>query len=98
MAAAPLASDASHPWDHEHRSPQREPRVDRDPTHARGCRHDHRAYARGPTAGRPRLTAVSPSARSRKMPGPFIFIATNRLKEGKLEDEKRRVAELSRSG
>jgi hypothetical protein len=29
------------------------------------------------------------------MPGPFIFIATNKLKEGKLEDEKRRVPELS---
>jgi hypothetical protein len=29
------------------------------------------------------------------MAGPFIFIATNKLKEGKLEDEKRRVPELS---
>jgi hypothetical protein len=29
------------------------------------------------------------------MPGPFIFIATNKLKEGKLEDERRRVPELS---
>ena len=29
------------------------------------------------------------------MPGPFIFIATNKLKQGKLEDEKRRVPELS---
>jgi hypothetical protein len=29
------------------------------------------------------------------MPGPFIFIATNKLKEGKLEDEKRRIPELS---
>ena len=29
------------------------------------------------------------------MSGPFIFIATNKLKEGKLEDEKRRVPELS---
>ena len=28
------------------------------------------------------------------MSGPFIFIATNKLKEGKLEDEKRRVPEL----
>ena len=28
------------------------------------------------------------------MPGPFIFIATNRLKEGKLEDERRRVPGL----
>ncbi len=28
------------------------------------------------------------------MSGPFIFIATNRLKAGKLEDEKRRVADL----
>jgi hypothetical protein len=28
------------------------------------------------------------------MSGPFIFIATNRLKEGRLEDEKRRVPEL----
>jgi hypothetical protein len=29
------------------------------------------------------------------MPGPFIFIATNKLREGKLEDEKSRVRELS---
>ena len=29
------------------------------------------------------------------MPGPFIFIATNKLKEGKLEDERRRVPGLS---
>ena len=29
------------------------------------------------------------------MSGPFIFIATNRLKEGKLEDERRRVAGIS---
>jgi hypothetical protein len=29
------------------------------------------------------------------MPGPFIFIAANKLKEGKLEDERRRVPELS---
>jgi hypothetical protein len=29
------------------------------------------------------------------MSGPFIFIATNRLKEGKLEDERKRVPELS---
>jgi len=28
------------------------------------------------------------------MTGPFIFIATNKLKEGKLEDEERRVPEL----
>jgi hypothetical protein len=28
------------------------------------------------------------------MAGPFIFIATNRLKEGKLEDERKRVPEL----
>jgi hypothetical protein len=28
------------------------------------------------------------------MPGPFIFIATNRLKEGKLEREKKRVPGL----
>src|SRR4051794_818515 len=28
------------------------------------------------------------------MSGPFIFIATNRLKEGKLEDERRRVPGL----
>jgi hypothetical protein len=28
------------------------------------------------------------------MSGPFIFIATNRLKPGRLEDEKRRVPEL----
>jgi hypothetical protein len=28
------------------------------------------------------------------MPGPFIFIATNRLKPEKLEDERRRVPEL----
>jgi hypothetical protein len=28
------------------------------------------------------------------MSGPFIFIATNRLKEGKLEDERRRVPDL----
>jgi len=28
------------------------------------------------------------------MPGPFIFIATNRLKEGKLEEERRRVPGL----
>jgi hypothetical protein len=28
------------------------------------------------------------------MSGPFIFIATNRLKEGKLEDERKRVPEL----
>jgi hypothetical protein len=28
------------------------------------------------------------------MSGPFIFIATNRLKEGKLEEESRRVPEL----
>jgi hypothetical protein len=30
-----------------------------------------------------------------EMPGPFIFIATNKLKQGKLDDEKRRVPELS---
>jgi hypothetical protein len=30
------------------------------------------------------------------MPGPFIFIATNRLKEGRLEDERQRVPELCR--
>jgi len=29
------------------------------------------------------------------MSGPFIFIATNRLKQGKLEDERRRVPELA---
>jgi hypothetical protein len=29
------------------------------------------------------------------MSGPFIFIATNKLKPGKLEDERRRAAELS---
>jgi hypothetical protein len=29
------------------------------------------------------------------MPGPFIFIATNKLKEDKLEDERRRVPGLS---
>lgn len=29
------------------------------------------------------------------MDGPFIFIATNRLKPGKLEDERRRVPGLS---
>ena len=29
------------------------------------------------------------------MPGPFIFIATNKLKQGKIKDEKRRVPELS---
>lgn len=29
------------------------------------------------------------------MSGPFIFIATNRLREGKLEDERRRVPGLS---
>jgi hypothetical protein len=28
------------------------------------------------------------------MSGPFIFIATNRLKRGKLEDERKRVPEL----
>ena len=28
------------------------------------------------------------------MPGPFIFIATNRLKEGKFEREKQRVPDL----
>jgi hypothetical protein len=28
------------------------------------------------------------------MSGPFIFIATNRLKKGRFEDEKRRVPEL----
>jgi hypothetical protein len=28
------------------------------------------------------------------MSGPFIFIATNRLREGKLPDERRRVPEL----
>ena len=28
------------------------------------------------------------------MPGPFIFIATNRLKPGKLADERRRVPDL----
>jgi hypothetical protein len=28
------------------------------------------------------------------MSGPFIFIATNRLKPGKLEDERKRVPEL----
>jgi hypothetical protein len=28
------------------------------------------------------------------MSGPFIFIATNKLKEGKLEDERRRVPGL----
>jgi hypothetical protein len=25
------------------------------------------------------------------MPGPFIFVATNKIREGKLDDEKRRV-------
>jgi hypothetical protein len=29
------------------------------------------------------------------MTGPFIFIATNRLKEGKLDDERKRVPGLS---
>jgi hypothetical protein len=29
------------------------------------------------------------------MSGPFIFIATNKLKPGKLEDERRRAIELS---
>ncbi len=29
------------------------------------------------------------------MSGPFIFIATNRLKEGRLEDERRRVPDLA---
>jgi hypothetical protein len=29
------------------------------------------------------------------MAGPFIFIATNKLKEGKLDDERRRVPGLS---
>jgi hypothetical protein len=29
------------------------------------------------------------------MSGPFIFIATNRLKEGKLEEERKRVPALS---
>src|SRR6202011_5129570 len=28
------------------------------------------------------------------MSGPFIFIATNRLREGKLEDERKRVPDL----
>jgi hypothetical protein len=28
------------------------------------------------------------------MSGPFIFIATNRLKQGKLDDEKKRVPDL----
>jgi hypothetical protein len=28
------------------------------------------------------------------MPGPFIFIATNRLRPGKLDDERRRVPDL----
>jgi hypothetical protein len=28
------------------------------------------------------------------MTGPFIFIATNRLKQGKLDDEKKRVPDL----
>ena len=28
------------------------------------------------------------------MAGPFIFIATNRLKPGKLEDEKKRVPDF----
>jgi hypothetical protein len=28
------------------------------------------------------------------MSGPFIFIATNRIREGKLEDERRRVPDL----
>jgi hypothetical protein len=28
------------------------------------------------------------------MPGPFIFIATNRLRPGKLDDERRRVPNL----
>src|SRR5258708_4154512 len=30
----------------------------------------------------------------RRMPGPFIFIATNRLKPEKLADESRRVPDL----
>jgi hypothetical protein len=29
------------------------------------------------------------------MSGPFIFIATNRLKQGKLEEERKRVPGLS---
>jgi hypothetical protein len=29
------------------------------------------------------------------MSGPFIFIATNRLKTSRLEDEKKRVPELA---
>jgi hypothetical protein len=29
------------------------------------------------------------------MPGPFIFIATNKLKPGKLEEERERAGELS---
>src|SRR4051794_12771784 len=28
------------------------------------------------------------------MPGPFIFIATNRLKQGKLDSEKERLSDL----
>jgi hypothetical protein len=32
--------------------------------------------------------------RGAAMTGPFIFIATNRLKPGKLEDERKRVPEL----
>jgi hypothetical protein len=35
------------------------------------------------------------SARRRLMSGPFIFIATNRLKEGKLDAERERVPGLS---
>ena len=30
------------------------------------------------------------------MPGPFIFIATNRLRDGRFDLEQRRVPELSR--
>jgi hypothetical protein len=35
-----------------------------------------------------------PIAKGGAVPGPFIFIATNRLKPGKLADEKRRVPGL----
>jgi hypothetical protein len=40
------------------------------------------------------FAALDPLKKGEAMSGPFIFIATNRLKEGKLEEERKRVPGL----
>jgi hypothetical protein len=38
---------------------------------------------------------LNPTSKEPAVPEPFIFIATNRLKEGKLDAERERVSELA---